>query len=155
MTRRKAMSIVWLPALLAIFVPATILALFHQPLRHAVHGSEIAVRSASDDGGPGIFFLVFPLMMAGAIIAIVVKLRPTWGIGRRAALVAGVGAVTAVAAWLAAVGLDIVPRKPLLLAYAFLLTQLASVPSIAEALGSGPEEALNGGPPPAQTAGPT
>ena len=76
------------------------------------------------DGGTGIFFFVFPLMMAGTITAIVLLQLPTWGIGLRVTLVAGVGAVGALATYLTAVGLDIVPGKPLLIAYAFLLTQV-------------------------------
>jgi hypothetical protein len=131
MTRGKVMSILWFPAFLAVLVPVTIQVVFHRSPPH-----KLPVRSASGDGGPGIFFLVFPLMMAGAITTIVLLRRPTWGIGRRAAVVVGVGAVTAVSAWLAAVGLHVLPDKPLLLAYAFVLTQLASAPSIAGADGA-------------------
>ena len=69
--------------------------------------------------------------MAGVVPAIVLGLRPTWGIYRRVALAAGVGAVAALAGYLAAVGLDVLPAKPVLVAYAFLLTQVASVSSIA------------------------
>jgi hypothetical protein len=79
---------------------------------------------ASGDGGTGIFFFVFPLMMAGLITAIVLLQLPTWGIGRRVGVVATVGAIGSLAAYLTAVGLDVLPGKPLLLAYAFLLTQL-------------------------------
>ena len=88
---------------------------------------------ASGDGGIGIFFLVFPVMMAGAITTIVLLRRPTWGVGRRVALVAGVGAVSAVGAYRTAVGLQLLPGKPVLLAYTFLLTQLVSAQNIARA----------------------
>jgi len=79
---------------------------------------------ASGDGGTAIFFFVFPLMMMALIAAIVLLQLPTWGIGRRAVFVAGVGAVGALATYLTAVGLHVLPGKPLLLAYAFLLTQV-------------------------------
>jgi hypothetical protein len=79
---------------------------------------------ASGDGGTGIFFFVFPLMMAGLITAIVLLQLPTWGIGRRVIVVAAVGAIGALAAYLTAVELHVLPGKPLLLAYAFLLTQV-------------------------------
>jgi hypothetical protein len=78
----------------------------------------------SGDGGTGLFFFVFPLMMAGLIAAIVLLQVPTWGIGRRAIFVVGVGAVGAMAEYLAVVGLHVLPGKPLLLVYAFLLTQV-------------------------------
>lgn len=79
---------------------------------------------ASGDGGTGIFFFVFPLMMTGLITAIVLLQLPTWGVGRRVSFVVGVGVVGALATYLTAVGLDVLPAKPLLLAYAFLLTQV-------------------------------
>jgi hypothetical protein len=79
---------------------------------------------AAGDGGTGIFFVVFPLMMTGVITAIVLLQQPTWPIGRRVAAVAGVGAVGTTATYLTAVSLDVLPGKPLLLAYAFLLTQM-------------------------------
>jgi hypothetical protein len=79
---------------------------------------------ASGDGGTGIFFFVFPLMMTGLITAIVLLQLPTWGVGPRVSFVIGVGAVGALATYLTAVGLDVLPAKPLLLAYAFVLTQV-------------------------------
>lgn len=79
---------------------------------------------ASGDAGTGIFFFVFPLMMAGLIAAIVLLQLPTWRIGRRAIFVVGVGAVSALAEYLTVVGLHVLPGKPLLLVYAFLLTEV-------------------------------
>jgi hypothetical protein len=79
---------------------------------------------AAGDGGTGIFFFVFPLMMTGVITAIVLLQVPAWRIGRRVLALAGVGAVGTLAAYLAAVSLNILPDKPLLLVYAFLLTQV-------------------------------
>jgi hypothetical protein len=79
---------------------------------------------ASGDAGTGIFFFVFPLMMAGLIAAIVLLQLPTWEIGRRAIFVVGVGAVSALAEYFSVVGLHVLPGKPLLLVYAFLVTQV-------------------------------
>jgi hypothetical protein len=78
---------------------------------------------ASGDGGTGLFFFVVPLMMIGLITAMVLLQLPAWRIAR-VAVVAGVGAVGALAAYLTVVGLRVLPAKPLLLAYAFLLTQV-------------------------------
>jgi hypothetical protein len=75
-------------------------------------------------------------MMAGVITAIVLAQRPTWGIGRRVVLVAAVGGAVASATYFTAVGLHVVPAKPVILAGALLLTQFASLPSIAEADGA-------------------
>jgi hypothetical protein len=79
---------------------------------------------ASGDGGTAIFFFVFPLMMIALIAAIVVLQLPTWGIGRRAVVVAAVGAVGALATYVTVIGLHVLPGKALLLVYAFLLTQV-------------------------------
>ncbi len=79
---------------------------------------------ASGDSGTGLFFFVFPLMMAGLIAALALQQLPTWGIGRRVVVVAGVGAVAALAAYLTAVGLHVLPGKPLLLVYGFLLVEV-------------------------------
>ena len=79
---------------------------------------------AAGDSGTGIFFVVFPLMMTALITAIVLLQLPSWRIGRRVVVVAVVGAIGTTATYLTAVSLDILPGKPLLLAYAFLLTQV-------------------------------
>jgi hypothetical protein len=63
-------------------------------------------------------------MMAGLITAIVLLQLPTWGVGRRVIAVAAIGAIGALAAYLTTVELHVLPGKPLLLAYAFLLTQV-------------------------------
>lgn len=80
-------------------------------------------------------------MMAGVITTIVLLRRPAWGIASRLVLVAGVGGGTALAAYLATVGLDLLPGRPMLLAYAFLITQLVSVQSIAATDGAPPRGA--------------
>jgi hypothetical protein len=77
---------------------------------------------AAGDGGTGIFFVVFPLMMTGVITAIVLLLLPAWRIGRRVAAVAAVGAIGTIATYLTAVSLKILPAA---LTFAFIL----SVPS--------------------------
>ncbi len=79
---------------------------------------------AAGDGGTGIFFVVFPLMMTGVITAIVLMQLPGWPVGRRVAAVAAVGAVGTAATYLTAVSLNVLPDKPVLLVYAFLLTQV-------------------------------
>lgn len=76
------------------------------------------------DSGTGIFFFVFVLMMSGLIAAMALQPLATWGIRRRAATVAAVGAVATATTYLTALGLHVVPDKPLLLVYGFLLTQV-------------------------------
>ncbi len=63
-------------------------------------------------------------MMSGLITAIVLLQLPTWGVGRRVSFVVGVGVVGALATYLTAIGLNVLPGKPLLLLYAFVLTQV-------------------------------
>jgi hypothetical protein len=79
---------------------------------------------ASGDGGNATFFFVFPLMMIGLLTTIVLLQLPTWGIGPRMAVVASVGALGALVAYLTVIDLHALPGKPLLLLYAFLLTQV-------------------------------
>jgi hypothetical protein len=78
----------------------------------------------SGDGNLGIFFFLFPLMMTGVITAIVLLQLADWGVGRRATFVVAVGAIGALAAYLTVVDLHVLPGKPLLLVYAFVLTQV-------------------------------
>lgn len=138
----RVMSILWFPACLAILLPVALHLVFHQATPHGLPLGVVArratrvvdlVRPTSGDGGAGIFFLVFPLMLAGVVTAIVLRPRATWTIGRRVALVAGVGAVAALAGYIVAVGLHVLPDKPVLIVYAFLLSQVANVSSLAEA----------------------
>jgi hypothetical protein len=82
------------------------------------------VPSLSGNGTTAIFFFAFPLMMIGLITSIVLLQLPGWGIGRRVSVVVGVGAIGALTAYLTAVWFDVLPGKPLLLVYAFVLTQV-------------------------------
>jgi hypothetical protein len=75
------------------------------------------------DSGTGVFFFLFPLMMVG-VITVIVLLQTPWGIIRRVGVIAGVGAVATLAAYITAVELNVLPGKPLLIPYAFLLTQV-------------------------------
>ena len=79
---------------------------------------------APGDSGTGLFFFVFPLMMTGLVAALVLVQLPDWRAGRRAAAVAAVGAIGTTAAYLTTVTLHVLPDKPLLLVYGFLLTQI-------------------------------
>ncbi len=126
----RVISIVWLPGCFAVVLALVLLVAIHLPkdkLSVAAQHDPLA----SGVGGTAVFFLVLPLMMAGVITAVVSARRPTWGIVRRVVLVAGVGAVASLTTYLSAVGLHIVRGEPLLLAGAFLITQLTSVPTLA------------------------
>jgi len=67
---------------------------------------------------------MFPMMMIGLIRAVVLLQAPTWRIAQRVRTVVAVGIVGALAGFFTAVGLKVVPDKPLLLLYAFLATQV-------------------------------
>ena len=127
----RAVSVLWRPICLATVLTVTFQvaldrATSHKPPTGGVRGH----------GGARTFFLVVPLMMAGVATAIVLEQRPTWGIGRRVVVVSAVGGFVASATYFTAVGVHLLPAKPVLLAWAFLLTQLASLPSIAQADGA-------------------
>jgi len=104
-------SILWLPAGFAILLSATLQVALHRATSH-----KPPVGGVRGHGGARIFFLVLPLMMAGVISASILVKRPTWGIGRRVVLVAAVGGVVALGAYFTAVGLHVLPGKPVLLA---------------------------------------
>jgi hypothetical protein len=77
------------------------------------------------DSGTGIFFFVFPLMMVGVIAVLVLLQRaPTWSIERRAVAVVAVGVVGATTAYITVNLLDVLPNKPVLFLYGFLISQV-------------------------------
>lgn len=128
---RRVLSILWFPGLFAVVLPLVLLVAIQLrrdklPIAAGPHDP-----LASGVGGTAVFLLVLPLMMAGVITAVVSARRPAWGIGRRVVLVAGVGAAASLTTYLSAVGLHLVPGEPLLLAGAFLITQLTSAPILA------------------------
>jgi hypothetical protein len=127
----RAISILSLPGFFAVVLALVLLAAIHLPKDKLGIAARQHDPLASGVGGTAIFFLVLPLMMAGVITVVVSARRPTWGIVRRVVLVAGVGAVASLTTYLSAVGLHIVRGEPLLLAGAFLITQLTSVPTLA------------------------
>lgn len=114
----RAASAIRANDLQAVFAQIAIAA--HQPAPRVID----VVPLASGDGGTALFFFVFPLMMLALIAAIVLLQMPTWSVGRRVVVVAAVGAVGALSTYLTVVGLHVLPGKPLLLAYAFLMTQV-------------------------------
>jgi hypothetical protein len=77
------------------------------------------------DSGNGAFFFVFPMLMVGIITVLVLLQRAlTWSIECRMLAVAAMGAVGAVTAYITVNSLNVLPNKPLLLFYAFFLSQV-------------------------------
>jgi hypothetical protein len=77
------------------------------------------------DSNAGVFFFMFPMMMIGVISVLVFLQRaPAWLIGRRVVGIAAMGALGAVVAYLTSVNLNVLPDKPVLLLYAFLVSQV-------------------------------
>jgi hypothetical protein len=77
------------------------------------------------DSGTGVFFFIFPNMMIGVITVLVLLQRaPTWSIERRVVAVAAMGAIGATTAYVTVVSLSVLPNKPVLLFYAFLISQV-------------------------------
>jgi hypothetical protein len=77
------------------------------------------------DSGNGTFFFVFPMLMVGVITVLVLLQRASgWSTERRMLAVAAMGAVGAVTAYITVVSLNVLPDKPLLLLYAFFLSQV-------------------------------
>jgi hypothetical protein len=77
------------------------------------------------DSNAGILFFVFPMMMVGVITVLVLLQRaPTWSIERRVGAVVAMGAVGAAASYITVVSLNVLPNKPVLLLYAFFLSQI-------------------------------
>lgn len=77
------------------------------------------------DSGNGSFFFVFPMLMVGIVTVLVLLQRAqAWSIERRMLAVAAMGAVGATAAYVTVVNLNVLPDKPVLLLYAFLVSQV-------------------------------
>jgi hypothetical protein len=77
------------------------------------------------DSGNGVFFFVFPMMLVGLVTVLVLLQRASaWSIGRRMLAVAAMGAVGATTAYVTLNTLEVLPDKPVLLLYAFFLSQI-------------------------------
>jgi hypothetical protein len=77
------------------------------------------------DSGNGAFFFVFPMLMVGIITVLVLLQRAqTWSVERRILSIAVMGAVGASAGFITVVNLNVLPDKPVLLLYAFFLSQV-------------------------------
>ncbi|HEX4531795.1 MAG TPA: hypothetical protein VIA11_20585 [Acidimicrobiia bacterium] len=77
------------------------------------------------DSGNGVFFFVFPMMLVGLVTVLVLLQRASaWSVGRRMLAVAVTGAVGATTAYVTVTRLSVLPDKPVLLLYAFFLSQI-------------------------------
>ncbi len=77
------------------------------------------------DSNAGVLFFMFPMMLVGVITVLVLLQRaPTWSIQSRMVAVVAMGAVGAVTAYITVVNLNVLPDKPVLLLYAFFLSQI-------------------------------
>lgn len=76
-----------------------------------------------DLSGAGLFFYALPLLLVGMITSIVLLQAVTWTPRRKAAAIAVTGAFGSVFVYAVAVARDVIPSNPLLIFYAFVLTQ--------------------------------
>jgi hypothetical protein len=77
------------------------------------------------DSGNGTFFFVFPMLLVAIVTALVLLQRASaWSIARRMLAVAVIGAVGATTAYVTVERLRVLPDKPVLLFYAFFLSQV-------------------------------
>jgi hypothetical protein len=78
-----------------------------------------------DDSGNGVFFFVFSMLLVIIVTVLVLLQRAQdWPLGRRMLAVAVVGAVAATSAYVTVDRLQVLPAKPVLLFYAFFLSQV-------------------------------
>jgi hypothetical protein len=77
------------------------------------------------DSGNGVFFFVFSMLLVIIVTVLVLLQRAAaWSLGRRMLAVAVVGAVAATSAYVTVDRLQALPAKPVLLFYAFFLSQV-------------------------------
>jgi hypothetical protein len=77
------------------------------------------------DSGNGVFFFVFPMLLVSLVTVLVLSQRASaWSTARRMAAVAMMGAVAATTAYVTVTSLSVLPDKPVLLLYAFFLSQV-------------------------------
>jgi ABC-2 family transporter len=79
----------------------------------------------SGDSGNGAFFFVFTMLLVALVTVLVLLQRASaWSIGRRMLAVAVIGAVGATTAYFTVDRLRVLPDKPVLLFYAFFVSQV-------------------------------
>jgi hypothetical protein len=85
--------------------------------------TDVTPRRGQDVTGNAAMFWGLPLLVVGFIISILLLQFATWSLTRKAAAIAVVGALSSAAIFAIATGMDVLPAKPLLLVYGFVLTQ--------------------------------
>lgn len=84
---------------------------------------DVVPAAKGDVSGVGLFFYALPVLLVGLITSIVLLHAVTWTPWRKSAAIAATGAFTSVFGYAVAVAMDVLPSRPVLLLYAFLLTQ--------------------------------
>jgi hypothetical protein len=85
--------------------------------------TDVVPRRAQDATGNAAMFWGLPLLVVGFITSILLLQLATWSLARKAGVIAVVGALSSASVFAIATGMDVLPAKPLLLLYGFVLTQ--------------------------------
>ena len=85
--------------------------------------TDVVPRLTPDATGNAAMFWGLPLLVVGFIASILLLQFATWSLARRAGVIAVVGALSSAAVFAIATGMDVLPVRPLLLGYGFVLTQ--------------------------------
>lgn len=85
---------------------------------------DLVPAAKGDVSGVGLFFYAMPLLLVGMITSIVLLQAVTWTARKKAASIAATGAFASVFIYVVAAAIDVVPSQPVLMVYAFLLTQV-------------------------------
>jgi hypothetical protein len=84
---------------------------------------DLVPAAKGDVSGVGLFFYAMPLLLVGMITSIVLLQAVTWTARKKAAAIAATGASASLIAYTVAVSMDVLPAEPILIIYAFVLTQ--------------------------------
>lgn len=84
---------------------------------------DLVPAAKGDASGVGLFFYAMPLLLVGMITSIVLLQAVTWTAHKKAAAIAATGVCASLTVYAVAVSMDVLPAEPILIIYAFLLTQ--------------------------------
>lgn len=107
---------------------------FGDTLGSGMKVSDVRPLPAGDASGVGLFFWALPNLLVGLITSIVLLQFGPWPLYKKITTIAATGAFSAIFSYILGLSFDIIPHAPLLMLFAFMLTQAIGWVTTAAAL---------------------